>query len=167
MSLLSRYQAYSETVGEMEKAAIARYAEGQALVSGNNRDGGIYLLGYTAEILLKTAYSRIDPAVTRHFPVSSRIEPARKNWQNIWGGKQPSGHDLLFLSLSIEAERIVQGRGKMDDALARRFNITVSRISEKWYVEMRYRRREATPAEADEMLQDVKWLGSHYFRIWR
>ncbi len=69
MSLVARL-SIDETVEEMMKAADARLAEGEALVDGGYSDAGIYLLGYVAEMVLKTAYCRVDPAVNISRPLS-------------------------------------------------------------------------------------------------
>ena len=49
-----------ETVADFELAAEARYWDGCQLITQNHLLGGIYLLGYTAEMILKHASFRID-----------------------------------------------------------------------------------------------------------
>jgi hypothetical protein len=166
MSLVARFQQSPETISEMEKAALSRFREGQFLVQSGWYDSGIYLLGYVAEMLLKTAYCRVDPQVRRNFLVASRLTPARRYWRTTFGD-QPSGHDRLFLALSIEDDRPRQGKTAWPVATARLFNTTIDRIAENWTVEMRYHQPKATQVEANDMLVDVGWLRRNYEALWR
>ena len=166
MPLATRFQQSPETVAEMEKAALSRFREGRFLVESGWYDSGIYLLGFAAEIFLKTAYCRVDSQVRRNFLVAARMTPARRYWR-ITFGDIPSGHDILFLALSIENDRPRQGKQPWPVATARLFNTTIDRIAECWTVEMRYHSPKATQAEAEDMLADVSWLRQNYAVLWR
>jgi hypothetical protein len=166
MSLVTRFQQSPETISEVEKAALSRFREGEFLVKSGMFDSGIYLLGYSAEMLLKTAYCRVDPQVRRNFLVAARMTPARRYWR-ITFGDSPSGHDILFLALSIEDDRPRFGKRAWPIVTARLFNTIVDRIAENWTVEMRYHRPIATQAEAQDMLADVDWLRKNYTVLWR
>jgi hypothetical protein len=133
MPLATRFQQIPETIAVMEKAALSRFREGEFLVRSGRFDSGIYLLGYAAEMLLKTAYCRIDPQVRRNFLVAARLTPARRYWRTTFGDS-PSGHDILFLALSIEDDRPRQGKPLWPVATARLFNTTIDRIAENWTV---------------------------------
>ncbi len=62
MPLMSRLVRY-ETVGDMLLAANARYDEGLLLLDNGHLDGGVYLLGYAAEMILKISFCRVDSSV--------------------------------------------------------------------------------------------------------
>lgn len=169
MSLVARLKPLVETVLEMEAAAEDRYQDGQKLVLDTYYHSGIYLLGYAAEIWLKTAICRADPAMTLTDTVGSRIGPARYRWQETFGGRLPSGHDLLFLSLSLEDARERAGKSPLNTIspiLSRLFNTSISLIDDNWFVEMRYRHQDASSAEAQQTLDGVEWLRSNYEFLW-
>jgi len=97
MSLLSRL-ATQETVGDMLLAANARYDKGLALLDAGYRGGGVYLLGYAAEMILKISFCRVDPTIPPSVTVRSRFVIAERRWANGVGAPLPRGyeHSLLF-----------------------------------------------------------------------
>lgn len=87
----------------------------------------------------------------------------------MFGGRPPSGHDLLFLALSLEDERRRVGKpslGTVSSVLSQLFNVSVGMIYDHWFVEMRYRRQDATASEALRMFQSVEWLRDNYLFLW-
>lgn len=170
MSLVARLQPVAETVSEMEQAAGGRFQEGSHLVRSGLYHAGICLLGYAAEIWLKTALCRVDPALAPTDLVDARIGPARLRWKSLFGGSLPSGHDLLFLCLSLEDERQRVGKPSLSVlsvVASRAFNACTSRMYEHWFVAMRYRPQNASETEAHTMRDDVGWLRANYEFLWR
>lgn len=169
MSLVARLKPLVETVAEIKGAAEDHYQEGQKLVQDGFHHAGIYLLGYAAEIWLKTALCRVDPNLILTDTVDSHVGLARFRWQRMFGGRPPSGHDLLFLALSLEDERRRVGKpslGTVSSVLSQLFNVSVGMIYDHWFVEMRYRRQDATASEALRMFQSVEWLRDNYLFLW-
>ena len=169
MSLVARLEPLVETVTEMEAAAEGRYREGRKLVLDGYYHAGIYLLGYAAEIWLKTALCRVDPALLLTDTVDSHVGPARYRWRLVFGGRPPSGHDLLFLALSLEDERRRVGKPQLitvSPVLGRAFNGIIGLTYDNWFVEMRYRHPDASIVEAEEMLNGIEWLRGHYQFLW-
>ena len=70
MPLRQRLEAVSETIQEFEFSSQEKALEGEALIAGGYNGAGIYLLGYSAEMLLKTGYFRLTGAGW-----SDRIQP--------------------------------------------------------------------------------------------
>ena len=62
MPLRQRLEAVPETVQEFDLAAAQKYREGTALIAAGYNGAGVYLLGYSAEMLLKNAYFRYTGA---------------------------------------------------------------------------------------------------------
>ena len=169
MSLVARLQPLVETLAEMESAAEDRYQEGKKLIEEGYFHAGIYLLGYAAEIWLKTAICRVDTASIPTDLVDSHVGPARYRWQRLFGGKLPSGHDLLFLALALEDERRLTAKPQLDVVspdLSRAFNAVISLRYDQWFVEMRYRHQDASAEEAQKVLDSAEWLKSNYLFLW-
>src|SRR4051812_22970226 len=59
-----------DTIEEFERAAQARFGEAGVLLAAGSYAGAVYLLGYTAEMLLKAAWFRL----MGHAPAQT-IEP--------------------------------------------------------------------------------------------
>lgn len=169
MSLAARLEPLPETVAEMEAAAEGRFQEGQKLVQEGYYHGGTYLLGYAAEIWLKTALCRVDSSLPANVTVDAYIGPARRHWKNTFGGNLPDRHDLLFLALSLEDARRLEGKPQLpaiSPVLSQRFNASVGFIYDNWFVAMRYRHQDASINEAQQMLDNVEWLRSNYQFLW-
>ena len=85
-----------ETVGDFDLAAECRYWDGCQLVTQGHGPGGIYLLGYTAEMILKHACFRVDRGRPAD-PVGGFFGPTRA-WMRHHHGTiaHESYHSLLF-----------------------------------------------------------------------
>ncbi len=154
------------------KAADARLTEGEALVDGGYPDAGIYLLGYAAEMVLKTAYCRVDPAVNISKDlIADRFGSAATQWKSLFPGQplpKQRGHDLLFWHLVLLEERKVQGKPPLATiGTGGLLSACVARLYDDWFVEMRYRHQEATAQEARNVKDDVQWLHTYQDDLWR
>ena len=166
MPLRQRLSTQPETVQDFDLAAEQKYWEGIELLATGNRGAGIYLMGYTAEMLLKNACFRLE-TVRPTAPVASLLGPAR-NWMK---ARLPtiaceSYHSVWFWTHLLRQKRRFQGRAMpapLDWELVRR----VRRIYQIWWVEMRYRPDQAYANEAQAVYDDVTWLRDHYVALWR
>jgi hypothetical protein len=159
-------ESTDESLQEMELAAEDRYWEGIELLLAGRVGGGIYVLGYVAEMFLKLACFRLEPVRPTH-PVGSFFGPARK-WMEARcpGVDRESYHSLLFWSTYLRDKRRRQGRalaGPLDWQLVRRSR----RLYQTWWVEMRYRRDRARAADGRIVYDDVTWVRDHYLLLWR
>ncbi|MBI4578967.1 MAG: hypothetical protein HY718_04640 [Planctomycetes bacterium] len=160
-----RREAAPETLQDFDLAADEKYWEGFDLLRAGARGGGIYLLGYTAEMILKYASFRTQG----HRPgtaVLGLFGPAKK-WM---GNRRPTiphegYHNLLFWMHYLRERRRHLGRPLRADAdweLVRR----VRELYQIWWVEMRYRPDQAQPDEAAKLLDDVNWLRQNRVQLW-
>ncbi len=168
MSLLSRL-AYQETAGDMFLAANARYQEGLALFNAGYLDGGIYLLGYAAEMILKTSFCRIDPTAPSYATVQSRFVVAEGHWRREKGSLPfPSGHQhsLIFWEAVLPLERQARGKPKLGVMVSQTLSGCVRDIAENWAVKMRYQPNVATVQEADSVRSTVGWMHDNQRSLW-
>jgi hypothetical protein len=78
MSLRGSLDLVPETVQEFDIAASEKLTSGQALIVAGDSGAAIYLLGYSAEMLLKNAYFRLTGAALAD-EIESRLKPARSS----------------------------------------------------------------------------------------
>lgn len=168
MPLLARL-AFPETLAQMTSAALERFAEGEALIERGFWDAGIYLLGYAAEMILKTSYCRIDPSVPSSLPVETKFGVARNQWRTRYlSAPLPNQykHSLIFWEAVIPIERAAQAKPALPVLAASRLSRCVRVISDEWDVRMRYQPLQATPDEARRVLIATRWLTANQSRFW-
>ena len=168
MALLSRL-APLETAGDMFLAANTRYQEGLALLNAGYLDGGIYLLGYAAEMILKTSFCRIDPTAPMYATVRSRFGIAEGHWRREKGSLPfPSGHEhsLIFWESVLPAERTARGKPALGVMVSQTLSHCVRDVAENWAVKMRYQPKTATAQEADSVRSAVEWMHDNQRSLW-
>ena len=164
MSLRSRLSATAETVQEFEIALREKYQEGQGLIAGGNNGAGIYLLGYSAEMLLKNAYFRLTGAIITD-EVEARLSPTRKAGKvALEGISDESYHSLRFWAMLLQHERTFQGLLPLP--FEQEFELRTERLYSNWWVEMRYRHDLSFIADAIDVVDDVGWLLNNYVALW-
>jgi hypothetical protein len=160
-------EAELQTIQQMELAATDRYWEGRALMTTPGREGGgVYLLGYVAEMLLKTAYFRFDGAGQRDL-VRPRLVPAR----NKCGVLNISLDYESYHSLHFWKELLVRFRHyrrcRLGVDLETQLNWRIRRLYRTWWVGMRYLADQAEPGDVTDVFDDVTWLRDHHSLLWR
>lgn len=155
MSIRSIVQQQIETLSELRLAAEARYWDGLELLTAGRFDGGIYLLGYAAEMHLKVPYFRsvgLGPAD----PIS--LGPVRKRAARL-GVSAPleSYHNPEFWCDLLLRLRSSQGR-PVSARVEQQLWEHASRVYSQWCVDMRYRGQRATIVEAETLHQSVVWI---------
>ena len=164
--LRSRLEAEHQTIQQMELAADDRYWEGRALMTTPGREGGgVYLFGYVAEMLLKTAYFRFDGAAPADL-VPPRLAPAcnKRGALNIYLSHE-SYHSLRFWEELLVRLRHYR-RCRMGGDLETQLKWRVRRLHRTWWVEMRYLADQAEPGDATDVFDDVTWLRDHHSLLW-
>lgn len=102
--------ANPETLQDFELAAQDRYWEGLELLLAGRDAGGVYLLGYTAEMLLKLASFRLE-SVKPTDTIKPRLAPVRNWMKQTCPGIDYEGFDsLVFWATYLRAKRRQQGR---------------------------------------------------------
>jgi hypothetical protein len=157
LPLRHRILSIPETVQDLSLAADEKYWEGIELLVAGRRGAGIYLLGYTVEMLLKNACFLIDGARPGD-PVAPRLGPIR-SWARIWLPRirYESYHSLWFWVHVLRKKRVMAGRGlplHVNGPLLQR----VRRVYGIWVVDMRYKPDQALQREAESVYDDVTWI---------
>ena len=167
MAFRDRLEQIEETVQELEFASEARCAEGVLLLDEEaTRKAGVYLLGYAAEMLFKTAYFRFAKA--RSFdPVAPLLDAAKAKAKvfNLAEDRE-NYHNLRFWT-----ELLLETRSRNDRRLPKTLEDELrgraARLHENWWVEMRYRNLAFAKQEALFVLRDVEWVRNHHLSLWR
>ena len=166
MTLRGRLKIVPETVQEFDFASAQKYREGMALVTAGYLGAGIYLLGYSAEMLLKNAYFRFTGAsvIDR---VQPRLAPALAAGRlYIPAILHESYHSLQFWALLLREVRRRQSR-PLPALLDASFTSRTRRLHQTAWIGMRYRQDQATVQEARNVQSNAAWLHRHYTELWR
>ncbi len=157
MTLRRRLEAVPETVQEFDLASAQKYREGAALIAAGHPGSGIYLLGYSAEMLLKNSYFRFTgaSAVDR---IQPRLAPALAVGRlYIPAISHESYHSLQFWATLLREVRRRQRRPLMALVDAS-FTARTRRLYQTAWIGMRYRQDQATAQEARNAQSDAAWL---------
>jgi hypothetical protein len=149
---------------DLERAAEERYFDALTLASGSElrSTGAVYLAGYVAEILLKTAYYHVrgvgqtDDVVPELRGMAARAAELGYHW--------PSGrtrHDLQAIAGLLIEERRARGR-PLNPYLAIKLGNHVVVIIGHWSEQLRYKDAIATEAELVELFESVSWIYDNY-----
>jgi hypothetical protein len=158
-------EADKETVQDLVLAAEERYWEGLELMLQGRIDAGIYLMGYTSEMLLKTACFFFDGARPADL-TKDRLSPTRRLGASRFPAvKDEFFHSLKFWATALEHKRATAGRPLAPPLLAA-LHAAVGRLYDIWWVEMRYRPRRATPADSLALYEDVSWMRANHMALW-
>ena len=147
----------------MELAAEQRYWGGLtlALSEAGSETSALYLLGYVAEMLLKTAYFRVI-GVPPGDNIASHLQMARSHasWR---GGNLHNLRSWLYLLADV---RFFQGNpwSPVLVAVIERYVLTVDA---HWRETLRYASLAASDVELEETLASVDWLLANYAVLWR
>ena len=166
MPLRHRLELIPETVQEFDLAAALKYREGAALIAAGHSGAGIYLLGYSAEMLLKNAYFRYTGASW-----ADRVQP--KLGLALAAGRiliplvpHEGYHSLRFWALLLREARHAQHR-PLPPLLDAQFISRTRRLHQNCWIGSRYRRDQSTAREAAAVLDDTEWLQRNHTLLWR
>ena len=122
-------------------------------------------MGYTAEMLLKTACFFFDGARPAE-PAQPRLAPTRRLGRKSFPAVlDESFHSLKFWAIALEHKRVAAGRPLAGPLLAA-LHATVGRLYDTWWVEMRYRPPQAASAECLMLHEDVSWIRANHTALW-
>jgi hypothetical protein len=152
-----------ETWTGMERAAAQRFWDALVLATGEagHEAGAIYLFGYVAEMLLKTAYFRFIGV-----PVGQDIAPVLRAVRNhsLWTGRNL--HDLRsWIDFLIDIRQL-QGQ-PLSPLTAGAIRQRVLAVDAHWRESLRYTPQAATVIELDETFAGVEWLRDNHALLWR
>ena len=164
MLLRTLNEATNETILEFQAAAEDRYWEAVSLMTDGHFAGGVYLIGYVAEMLLKSAYfSLIGESLTA--PIWPLLAPAWTSgatyFPESFSRNSRDYHNLDFWARLLREERRRQGVA-LPWHLDAEYLFHIRRLYLTWWVEMRYRHAQATASDAENALGSVSWLRRYY-----
>jgi hypothetical protein len=166
MPLRYRLEQQSETLLSFELASHAKYLEGYDLMFRGYGGAGMYLMGYSAEMLLKTAYFRYSGAQPSD-RISALLAPAQQTAKRLIPGVSPEGnHSLRYWALLLRAKRS-QRNHPLPGIIDASFVSRTRRLHQNWWVGMRYRPDSSEPLEVLSLRDDVDWLRANHGKLWR
>lgn len=162
-TLRHRIKSNPETVQDLAIASDEKYWEGIELLVSGRRGEGIYLLGYSVEMMLKNACFLAEGARPSDL-VGPRLGPIRSWAKSALPDIPPeSYHSLRFWVHVLRRKRASLGRQlprQVDAGLVRRTH----RIHGTWIVSMRYKPDQALQQEAESVYNDVTWIRDRRFQ---
>jgi len=168
MPIRQQTQSVPETIKGFEAAAEAKYEDGFNLMAYVSPGNGVYLMGYAAEMLLKSAYFRIAGFSTQTPITKQHLSQAKADAVAVG----VSAHAEHFHSLAFWSERIIKKRSQQLRGLApvlmAELDTRATRLAQNWFVEMRYQNLQGiTAQDVDDVLDDVVWIKSNHEALWR
>ncbi len=138
MSFRARIDANPETLAKFEQAWKQRYIEGMRLLEDEaTRTGGVYLLGYVAEMILKVAYFRFTGASSDDLLGNLLKAKAFKDASESVSADTESNHSLQFWTEMLIVTRNQNNRRlptHLQDTLVG-YGVT---LHQNWKVDIRY-----------------------------
>jgi hypothetical protein len=166
MTLRARLTIRPETLNDFESAAEVRFWEGLELLTAGESAGGVYLMGYAAEMWLKYACFRFD-GVGLADPLDARPRSTRNRWRALLPtAPDENGHSLLFWLEMLRNVRRVAGH-PLPVALDAELFRWVNTVYQNWWFSMRYFGDPVPPSEATDVYCGVNWLRDHRIQLWR
>ena len=155
------------TLQAVALASEEKLAEGQFLIANGFWSGGVYQLGYVAEMLLKSAFIRVaHPRARPGYNVGNALREAQTIGDVLIPAVDRDGyHSTRFWAMLIEATQRGQGR-ELTAPLLPELEQRTERIQAQWKVDMRYLPGDTLEAEAVQFEQDVLWLDAHQAELW-
>jgi hypothetical protein len=148
-----------DTLSEFEQATYDRFIDSLALAGQGRRHGAMYLLGYSVELTLKTAFFRsfgfsMDEPI-RPVDLRAAVRLAREDLRV--AVEPESLHNPVFWAMAII--RVWDHFGATLPApLLREPTSRAHRIHANWSVSMRYARNASTLNDWTLMQNDALWI---------
>lgn len=147
----------TDTWGGLERAAEERFWDGLTLSVEGRESDAVYLWGYLAEMLLKSALFKLMGLAST---------------DDIWSVKTtrnlgiPKSHSLKNLADYLIIQRIAV-RNPMSMTLSTLLRLHVYGINDNWREVLRYRHTKASSSETVVVYNGVEWLIENYDDLWR
>lgn len=156
----------AETVQDLADAQEERYWEGLELMTRGHAGAGIYLMGYSAEMVLKYAYFLVRRYSLLDV-VPGLLGTAHRRAQTLNVAESHEGyHNPVFWCELLCAERR-QASKPFSPGFEAGVRAAVGVVRDNWKVEMRYQRDIAQQGEAEEFREAVDWLRRNVEGLWR
>lgn len=167
-----------ESLRNLKEAAVMRYLEGEDLIRTGSPVGGVYLLGYAAEIWLKTAFFSYLPETEDLENHIKRIK--RDERETITGQVFPSlarQYEAQFMTDDLHSPRFwadllvrahaIEGKNLPVD-LALELTTRMNRLHLNWWTGLRYQDIHPVFEYVYDVWDDVSWVYNNLEKIeWR
>lgn len=165
MALRQYVERNPATVQDLELASASKLMEGVQLLTGGSLTGGVYLLGYVAEMVLKNACFLFDGARPAD-AVYSRLAPCRtlgkSRFPQISSGNY---HSLVFWYHVLVHKRQLAG-SPLPVLIGRQLGRRVARVHNMWVVALRYYPDgPIAAADSEAVYDDVLWMYDHRLQL--
>ena len=167
MPIRSLAQSTPESITGFEAAAEEKYEDGFNLMASPSPGNGVYLMGYVAEMLLKSAYFRLIGLSATATITRTELNQARSAARTLGvAAPEESLHGLEFWGeLLIKTRR--QGV-LMAPLIEAELDKRTKLLAQNWFVEMRYQALQGISlSDVEAVLDDVIWIKSNYEQLWR
>lgn len=163
MNYRATFPSSGETVGDVELSAWQRLDDALALYSQDRYHGAIYIAGFAAEMLLKTAAFYLGGATSTQSAQTMRDQVKQEVSSGILPatGAYESGHGLGYWSEVIIYRRNRQGLPPPPIE----FVPIVTSLHLNWFVGMRYFPGSATEDDAAQFITQVEWLARSHAAV--
>ncbi len=151
-----------ESIREFRASALQRFEDGLALAALGHRTGAIYLLGYSAEMILKAAYFRlIGLNETDVITWPGHIQPAIHRGRNVLGIAWPNlgqGHNVRAWAELLVAERAAVPGAVYIPGFGLEVQNAGQSIGQLWSETLRYHKNLAYIYELNQVREAAEWL---------
>lgn len=168
MPIRSLFRSVPETILGFEAAAEEKYEDGFNLMATASQGNGVYLMGYAAEMLLKSAYFRVV-GLGHNVPITrNELNQARSDANLLMViADVESFHNVAFWSELIVKKRMQLARS-LQPSLATELDFRSKRLAQNWFVDMRYHLLQGVVMQdLEDVLDDVVWIKSNHEDLWR
>lgn len=166
MTIRARLEARPETLLDLARSSISRFHEGLNLIRRGDSWIGIYLTGYSAEMILKNAFficrgaSFMDPVRPELDATTLTAKVLRVQW------KSEAFHSVLFWS-----ELLILGKRRqgcpLEPHVQTELLMHAETLYNHWWVPMRYRRMVPEPGEVRRLVESAAWFMAKRELLWR
>ena len=167
MPLRQKLQNEAETVGGLMVCAEEKYWEGLELMAAQKWGAGIYLMGYAAEMYLKTACFLVDGAKPVDLVRSMLGSAETRGKLALPGISHESYHSLDFWAALLTFDRNRMGLAPWTPVFTREFTSHVATLYSIWWVSMRYRPDRAGSADGHQVFDSATWLRASHASLRR
>lgn len=146
-----------DSIAGFRSAARQRFADAEALRRADRRSGAIYLYGYSAEMILKSAFFQCQG-----FSESQRIELRDLISALQRNASRPNLHHLgLWADVLVQFRISTPGFAYPDPTFGTLIRSKASAIYQIWRETIRYHKNLAYLHELNRIRNDVQWLYAH------
>lgn len=155
-----------DCIQEFEQAKADRLWDGMSLWLASREPGAVYVLGYAAEMAVKSAYFRLSgftivQPIGRHELNTARARASTLGVSAHW----ESFHSLRFWRDLLVAHRHAVAR-PLSSSVEASLRAAVDTIYDRWWIEMRYKRGYSTRTDLEQIAAAVDWIDKNYTTLY-